>query len=69
MTAAEIPGEGRHRSRARARRRWARRRLPATRRPGSTHNRRWCSMSRCGNRTRAHRHQTRAGRGERTPAR
>ncbi|WP_217236357.1 CGNR zinc finger domain-containing protein [Streptomyces sp. AC555_RSS877] len=32
------------------------------------HNRRWCSMSRCGNRTKVRLHQARARRSERTPA-
>ncbi|WP_293994919.1 CGNR zinc finger domain-containing protein [Streptomyces sp.] len=32
------------------------------------HNRRWCSMSRCGNRTKVRLHQARARRGEHTPA-
>lgn len=32
------------------------------------HNRRWCSMSRCGNRTKVRLHQARAGRGAHTPA-
>ncbi|MER5669474.1 CGNR zinc finger domain-containing protein [Streptomyces mirabilis] len=31
------------------------------------HNRRWCSMSRCGNRTKVRLHQSRARRSERTP--
>jgi predicted RNA-binding Zn ribbon-like protein len=31
------------------------------------HNRRWCSMSRCGNRTKVRLHQARARRSERTP--
>ncbi|MFF6787082.1 CGNR zinc finger domain-containing protein [Streptomyces sp. NPDC012510] len=32
------------------------------------HNRRWCSMSRCGNRTKVRLHQARARRSEHTPA-
>ncbi|MGW0584813.1 CGNR zinc finger domain-containing protein, partial [Streptomyces sp. NPDC002920] len=32
------------------------------------HNRRWCSMSRCGNRTKVRLHQARTRRSEHTPA-
>ncbi|MFJ9151685.1 CGNR zinc finger domain-containing protein [Streptomyces sp. NPDC102270] len=31
------------------------------------HNRRWCCMSRCGNRTKVRLHQARARRSEHTP--